>query len=122
MCYQMRGRLCLRCDLRLLLTKPVLPPKKELLNEFVPENIESVPEKEGVYQLLDEQENVFCIKVTMNLQQELQDKLEVYEKARFFMYELEQMYTKRESELIQQYLQEHGEMPGGGEDELDDLF
>ncbi len=122
MCYQMRGRLCLRCDLRLLLTKPILPPKKELLNEFVPENIESVPEKEGVYQLLDEQENVLCIKGTMNLQQELQDKLEVYEKARFFMYELEQMYTKRESELIQQYLQEHGEMPGGGEDELDDLF
>ncbi len=122
MCYQMRGRLCLRCDLRLLLTKPILPPKKELLNEFVPENIESVPEKEGVYQLLDEQENVLCIKGTMNLQQELQDKLEVYEKARLFMYELEQMYTKRESELIQQYLQEHGEMPGGGEDELDDLF
>ena len=122
MCYQMRGRLCLRCDLRLLLTKPILPPKKELLNEFVPENIESVPEKEGVYQLLDEQENVLCIKGTMNLQQELQDKLEVYEKARFFMYELEQMYTKRESELIQQYLQEYGEMPGGGEDELDDLF
>lgn len=122
MCYQMRGRLCLRCDLRLLLTKPILPPKKELLNEFVPENIESVPEKEGVYQLLDEQENVLCIKGTMNLQQELQDKLEVYEKARLFMYELEQMYTKRESELIQQYLQEHGEMPGGGEGELDDLF
>jgi len=30
------------------------------------------------------------------------------------------MYSMRESELIQQYLQEHGKMPGGGED--DDLF
>jgi hypothetical protein len=32
------------------------------------------------------------------------------------------MYTKRESELLQQYLQQYGEMPGGGMDELDDLF
>jgi formate dehydrogenase beta subunit len=32
------------------------------------------------------------------------------------------MYTRRESELIQQYLQEHGALPGGGADELDDLF
>jgi len=28
------------------------------------------------------------------------------------------MYSQRESELIQQYLQEHGEMPGGGDDDL----
>jgi hypothetical protein len=34
------------------------------------------------------------------------------------------MYTKRESELIQQFLQQFGKMPAGdGEgDELDDLF
>jgi hypothetical protein len=32
------------------------------------------------------------------------------------------MYTKRESELIQQRLQEHGELTGGGDVELDDLF
>ena len=32
------------------------------------------------------------------------------------------MYTQRESELIQQYLQEHGRMPGGAGDDLDDLF
>ena len=31
------------------------------------------------------------------------------------------MYSKRESELLQRYLQQHGEMPTGG-DELDDLF
>jgi hypothetical protein len=43
-------------------------------------------------------------------------------KARFFVYEEDTMYTRRESELIQQYLQEHGELPGGGDDELDDLF
>jgi hypothetical protein len=32
------------------------------------------------------------------------------------------MYTKRESELIQQHLQQYGELPGGGDDDLDDLF
>jgi formate dehydrogenase beta subunit len=32
------------------------------------------------------------------------------------------MYTQRESELIQQYLQRYGKMPGGGADDLDDLF
>jgi hypothetical protein len=32
------------------------------------------------------------------------------------------MYTSRESQMIQAYLQQHGKMPGGGADELDDLF
>ncbi len=31
------------------------------------------------------------------------------------------MYTKRETELLQQYMQKHGKMPGGG-DESDELF
>ena len=31
------------------------------------------------------------------------------------------MYTKRESELIQQFLQQYGRMPGAGS-ELDDLY
>jgi hypothetical protein len=32
------------------------------------------------------------------------------------------MYSKRESKRIQHYLQEHGEMPGGGGSDLDDLY
>ena len=35
-------------------------------------------------------------------------------------WELDPMYTKRESELLQQHLQEHGEIPGA--DDMDDLF
>lgn len=31
------------------------------------------------------------------------------------------MYTRRESELIQQYLQQHGQLPGAGA-EVDDLY
>ncbi len=44
------------------------------------------------------------------------------EKAKFFAFEEEPMYTKRESELLQMYIQQHGQMPGGGDNELDDLF
>ena len=36
-------------------------------------------------------------------------------------YDEEPMYTKRESELLQQFIAEHGEMPEGNR-ELDDLF
>ena len=38
-----------------------------------------------------------------------------------FEFEEDKMYSKRESELIQKYLQEHGEMPGAADD-LDDLY
>ncbi|OQX23963.1 MAG: hypothetical protein BWK80_23215 [Desulfobacteraceae bacterium IS3] len=61
-----------------------------------------------------------AIKGTANLRHELLNALEENEKAAFFEFEEDKMYSKRESELIQRYLQEHGEMPGGGED--DDLF
>jgi len=47
--------------------------------------------------------------------------LEEKEKAAWFEFEQDKMYSQRESELLQQYLQQHGKMPGG-EDELDDLF
>ncbi|MBA7647810.1 hypothetical protein ES703_55589 [subsurface metagenome] len=112
---------CLRCELRLLLSKPILPPCKKLWVDFTMENISEVPEVEGVYQLLDEQENVIYIKGAMNLRRELGDQLELYENAHFFSYEEEPMYTKRESQLLQQYLAQHGEMPEGNR-ELDDLF
>ena len=41
--------------------------------------------------------------------------------AKYFDYEEDPMYTKRESEFIQQYLQQHGHLPPGNE-EVDDLF
>jgi hypothetical protein len=39
------------------------------------------------------------------------------EKAAWFDFEEDKMYSSRESELIQQYLQEHGRMPAGSGDE-----
>lgn len=115
------ARRCLRCDLRLLLSKPIFPPRKRLWIEFTKENVDAVPEVEGVYQLLDEQERVIYIKGAMNLHTEIEEQLEVNEKARYFMYLEEPMYTKRESELLQQFINEYGEMPEGNR-ELDDLF
>jgi len=115
------ARRCLRCDLRLLLSKPILPPKKKLWVEFTRENVALVPEAEGVYQLLDEQESVIYIKGAINLRSEIEEQLELSENARYFMYDEEPMYTKRESEFLQQYISEHGEMPEGNR-ELDNLF
>lgn len=49
-------------------------------------------------------------------------RMEENKEAAWFGFEEDRMYSQRESELIQQYLQEHGKMSGGGKDELDDLF
>jgi NADPH-dependent glutamate synthase beta subunit-like oxidoreductase len=111
---------CLQCDLRLYMRCNPLPPEKWL--SFNKENINEVPEEEGVFQLLDEDHNVLAIKGTANLRESLLEQLEENEKAAWFEYEEDKMYSQRESELIQHYLQKHGEMPGGGDDELDDLF
>jgi len=112
---------CLRCELRLLLSKPTLAPKERLWLEFTPENVSQTPETGGVFELLDREENIIYIKGAMNLRRELEEKLGVYDEARYFAYEEEPMYTKRESERLQQCLAVSGEMPPGNR-ELDDLF
>lgn len=112
---------CLQCDLRLLLEKPVLPPKKKLWIEFNSENLAAVPEKEGVFQLLDEQETVIFVKGAMNLHREISDQLELNQEARYFMYIEDEMFSKKESELLQQYITEHGKMPKANQ-EMEDLF
>jgi len=113
---------CLACDLRIALESVTPAPKREVVLELLRAVVEGLPEIEGVYQLFDEEKNVLAITGVMNLREALLEVLEENETARSFVYEQEPMYTRRESELIQQYLQEHGELPGGGEDELDDLF
>jgi len=111
---------CLRCDYRLHIEAPVPPPEKWL--ELTSEAVETVPELAGVYQLLDAEKKVLAIKGVIDLRQALEEELQANEQACFFTFEEDEMYTKRESELLQQYLQQFGELPGGGMDELDDLF
>ncbi|MFH1930256.1 MAG: FAD-dependent oxidoreductase [Pseudomonadota bacterium] len=114
------ARRCLQCDLRLYLESNPSPPEKILI--FNEENINQVPEDEGVFQLYDDEKKVISIKGTGTLRQSLLEALEDYENASWFDFEEDKMYSQRESELIQQYLQKHGEMPGGGDSDLDDLF
>ena len=108
---------CLQCDLRLYMACNPSPPEKWLA--FNEDNVQQVPEDEGVFQLYDGDHNVLSIKGTANLRQELVRALEDKDKAAWFDFEEDKMYSKRESELIQKYLQEHGQMPGGGSDDED---
>jgi ferredoxin len=109
---------CLHCNLRLCISEVSLPPEKWLA--LTEENVASVPEGEGVYILMDESGKPLKIKGTQNLRSDLQTELD--SAAKFFEFEEDKMYSKRESELLQQHLQKYGEMPSGGEDDLDDLF
>jgi formate dehydrogenase (NADP+) beta subunit len=77
--------------------------------------------KEGVFQLYDEQENVIFIKGAMNLKQELSDQLELCQDARFFAVIEDSMFSKRESEMLQHFIIEHGKMPKVNQ-EMEDLF
>jgi len=113
---------CLQCDVRLDMAHVVFPPEVEELMEFAPEILSTVPEKEGVFQLFDEAKEVLQITGTVNLRQTLEEVLHQGLGARYVLFEEDPMYTKRESELLQQYMKKHGRMPGGEADELDELF
>ncbi|HUU80380.1 MAG TPA: hypothetical protein VMW90_02945, partial [Acidobacteriota bacterium] len=117
---QREAKRCLQCDLRLLLGSNPSPPEKVLA--FTEENVNQVTEQDGVFQLYDEDRKILVIKGTSNLREGLLEALEENAAAVWFDFEEDKMYSKRESELIQQYLQEHGEMPGGGDSDLDDLW
>lgn len=114
------ARRCLQCDLRLTMTPPALPPERWLAFDL--SNVDQVPAVEGVYILADADKKPSAIKGTENIRSGLLEELESAAGACFFLWEEDRMYTKRESELIQQHLNQYGELPGGGDDELDDLF
>ncbi|MGQ9583181.1 MAG: FAD-dependent oxidoreductase [Thermoplasmatota archaeon] len=109
---------CLQCDLRLTICKSPSPPERWLA--FSAENVAAAPASEGVYILLDEKRETIKIAGVRDLRAALEEQLERGGPARFFHFEEDKMYTKKESELLQQYIQQHGRMPGGGEE--DELF
>ncbi|MFX1317311.1 MAG: FAD-dependent oxidoreductase, partial [Promethearchaeota archaeon] len=111
---------CLRCDLRFYISPVVLPPKKWL--DLINENIQNVPETEGVVQILNEKREIILIQGTVNLRLALEEQISQNPKACYFNYDEDPMYTKRESELLQQFMQEFGRFPEGNEDLDDDLF
>jgi formate dehydrogenase beta subunit len=108
---------CLRCDVRLHISPVMLPPSDWL--EFTDENMDAAPETEGVFRLFDEQKEIVYIGSGTSIREALQDldrDDEWMQKVRYLHYEETMMYTMRESELMQQFLQEHGRMPEGNED------
>ncbi|MDD5249505.1 MAG: FAD-dependent oxidoreductase [Rhodocyclaceae bacterium] len=111
---------CFKCNLAPLIADATLPPESSL--EFCAAAVAQVPAAAGVFQLLDADKNVLMIKGVENLRAGLEEQLARQQTAKTFVFEEAAMYTSRESQLIQAYLQQHGKMPGGGADELDDLF
>ncbi len=111
---------CLQCDLRLTIAQPELPPERWL--SFDAAHVDQAPAIDGVYVLADADKKPVTIKGSANIKAGLLEKLESGTEASFFLWEEDRMYTKRESEMIQQHLSRYGELPGGGDDELDDLF
>jgi len=111
---------CLKCDLRFEISTVILPPQNWL--ELTIENIKTVPETEGAIQVLNEKQKIIFIKGTPNLRQILEEQLNTNSKACFFNYDEDPMYTKRESELLQQFMLEFGRFPEDNQDVDDDLF
>ncbi|MFX0113329.1 MAG: FAD-dependent oxidoreductase [Candidatus Hodarchaeota archaeon] len=109
---------CLQCDIRLHISPVQFPPEKWL--PFEEQIVGGVSDNSGVIQLLDENKEIILIQGTMTLRSTLMDLLASNEDACFFMVVEDEMFTKRESELIQQYLQAHGALPPGNESDLDD--
>ncbi len=101
--------------------KSALSLSQKQLLEYTRDNLAGVSEESGVYQFLDEQKKVIYIKGALNLRKELEKQLQINEQARYFIYEEHLLYSMRESELLQQYLANHGEMPALNL-ELDGLF
>lgn len=111
---------CLRCDLRLGIQQVPQPPKKWL--PLRKEKLKAVPETEGVYQLLNEDKEIIYIKGAMNLRKELEQQIATNPKAKYFIHEESKMYTMRESELLQQHIKKHGEMPEQNMEIGEDLY
>jgi hypothetical protein len=81
-----------------------------------------VPEIEGAIHILNEKQEIILIQGTPNLRLALEEQLSINSKACYFKYEEDPMFTKRESELLQQFMQEFGRFPEGNEELDDDLF
>ncbi len=104
---------------KLTLTPVILPPEENI--EFTEENINNIPEVNGVYQLLDEKKETIYIRGADNVRTDLLEKLQSVEKARFFRYEEEAMYSTRENEILGQFLKKHGRLPEVN-NEISDLY
>ncbi|MDP8205317.1 MAG: FAD-dependent oxidoreductase [Candidatus Electryonea clarkiae] len=112
---------CLRCNIRHRIKPPILPPEEWF--KLTRDEVDQIPEVPGVCELINADGEVLRIKGEMNIRDLLNEWLDELDEGELkkFRWQEDQMYTQRESELIQQHIRKHGEMPGA-DDELDDLF
>lgn len=103
----------------LKLAPVILPPEDDLA--LTEENIKKVPEVSGVYQLFDEKQEIIYIRGADNIRKDLHEKYKSVEKARFFRFEEHGMYTMRENELLERFLNKNGKLPEVN-NEISDLY
>jgi predicted molibdopterin-dependent oxidoreductase YjgC len=101
------------------LASVILPPEDDL--EVTEENINKIPEINGVYELIDEKREIIFIHGADNIRRDLQEKVKSVEKARFFRYEEYGMYSMRENEMLEKFLKKYGTMPEVN-NEISDLY
>jgi len=104
-----------RAEEKLSLKKQSLPPVKSL--ELTAGNVENIPEGSGVYILYNQTGEIIKIKGEMNLKDALKDEIGNAER---FSYEMSELYSSRENEMLSGFMKRYGRMPGG--DDMDELF
>jgi predicted molibdopterin-dependent oxidoreductase YjgC len=99
----------------------VLPPGEQRLR--IPADITTTPSQPGVFTLLGASGDVLRIAGVADLRQGLTDMLgeAAHARASYFRFEVEPLYTQRETELLSGYTRVHGRLPAGN-DLGDDLF
>ena len=110
---------CLGCDLRFQIKPAVMPPERYLI--LAQENIQDITQEGGVYTLYDARKEVYKIIGAENLRQALLEECAAEGGAQYFDYENDPMFTTKEKQLLQEYMEKRGVMPRGN-DELDDLL
>jgi ferredoxin len=103
------------------LRPPAYPPVPHSL--FEPGEVGAVPRREGVFRVYSESGDLLQVSGVPDLRRGLEavGQGPLADRARFFDFELEPLYTQRESEYLARHLQAHGSMPEGN-DVLGALF
>ncbi len=106
---------------RLDLQKAIMPPEENELKPLTTPNAAEVPDKEGVYKLYNEERDIIQITGSANLKEALIEESENAAARCYFSYEEDEMFMMRERRIIQQYMEEHRDLPPNNR-EIDDLF
>jgi ferredoxin len=101
--------------------RQVLPPEGR--RSYLPGELRVVPDEAGVFTILDGSGEVLRIAGVADLRRGLAEAISELggAEAAAFLFEVDPLYTQRETELLGRYLSEHGRLPLGN-DLADDLF